>query len=740
MVFLDKLKLSEKIVGMSSMLVGLTFVVLIGIVLLQKNVLKRDINEELNQLALNEASEIAKSVYRMCYVQQEAIQYKIDCDLNVAREILDDAGVVSVTGGRVSWMAVNQFTGEVKNVSLPRMMVGSRWLGQNRDINTNSLVVDDVKRLVGGTCTIFQRMNNAGDMLRVCTNVERLDSTRAIGTYIPYLNPDGSPNPVISAVLRGETYHGQAYVVNAWYITAYEPIWDNRKIEIIGLLYVGIKQEEVIKSLRKGIMDIVVGKTGYAYVLSGTGDRKGHYIISKNGKRDGENIWDVKDSEDNFFVRSIVEKGLKTKECSVDFIRYPWRNEGETESRMKIAAITYFEPWDWVIGAGAYEDDFIDAQVRMAGSLRHMIWWIIGTSAVVIIISILIGYFIVSRYINKPLKILQLEADSISRGDLSQGIDVHREDEIGELADSLNNMSNGLRSMIKDITDKANSLNTASIELASLSEELSGRATSMTEKSTSVASAAEEMSTTMSSVSAAGEQVNTSSSAIATATEEMSSTIVEIAQNSEKTRQITTDAVGIVSEALDRVNELGKAAKEINKVIEVIFEIAEKTELLALNATIEAARAGEAGKGFAVVANEVKELAKQTNEATDDIRIKIETMQRSTDNTVSEIERINKVINDVNNIVVSIASAVEEQATTTGNISDNILQAVVGIRDMTQNVSQAAETSKEIASDIASVSASSNELEASSAKLGTNASELSQIGGAMKDIIDRFKL
>ena len=90
-------------------------------------------------------------------------------------------------------------------------------------------MVDKVKELVGGTCTIFQRMNAEGDMLRVATNVEKLDGTRAIGTYIPHTNPDGRANPVIAAVLRGETFTGRAYVVNAWYVTAYQPIWDARR-------------------------------------------------------------------------------------------------------------------------------------------------------------------------------------------------------------------------------------------------------------------------------------------------------------------------------------------------------------------------------------------------------------------------------------------------------------------------------------------------------------------------------
>ena len=139
----------------------------------------------------------------------------------------------------------------------------------------HSITQDEVQALVGGTCTLFQRMNPAGDMLRVCTNVLKLDGTRAIGTYIPAANPDGSPNPVIATVLKGETFVGRAFVVNQWCITAYRPICDENR-NVVGVLYFGIPQEEV-PELRQGIMDMVVGKTGYVFVLAGSGDEKGKY-------------------------------------------------------------------------------------------------------------------------------------------------------------------------------------------------------------------------------------------------------------------------------------------------------------------------------------------------------------------------------------------------------------------------------------------------------------------------------
>ncbi len=128
----------------------------------------------------------------------------------------------------VGWTAVNQFTGRSIRVRLPGMLVGGKWIGQNSQTAVRTPVVDDVEMLVGEPATIFQRMNKRGDMLRVATNVRDSQGGRAIGTYIPAINADGSPNPVIAAVLAGKTYHGRAFVVNAWYLTAYEPLSDGR--------------------------------------------------------------------------------------------------------------------------------------------------------------------------------------------------------------------------------------------------------------------------------------------------------------------------------------------------------------------------------------------------------------------------------------------------------------------------------------------------------------------------------
>lgn len=193
--------------------------------------------------------------------------------------------------------------------------------------------MDPVKRLVGGTATIFQRINDRGDLLRVATNVENLDGTRAIGTYIPAVDPTGTPNPVVATIMKGETYRGIAYVVNAWYVTSYEPI-RNQNGEIIGVLYVGVKQEN-IDSLRQGIMQVKIGRTGYVFVMGGKGGDRGHYIISKGGRRDGENLWESTDSNGHRFIQSSVKKAIALNPGQYETERYPWQNPDHPMPRMK---------------------------------------------------------------------------------------------------------------------------------------------------------------------------------------------------------------------------------------------------------------------------------------------------------------------------------------------------------------------------------------------------------------------
>lgn len=222
---------------------------------------------------------------------------------------------------------------------------------------------------------------------------------------------------------------------------------------------------------------------------------------------------------------------------------------------------------------------------------------------------------------------------------------------------------------------------------------------------------AEETAAQAGVVSAAAEQVSMNVSTVATAVEEMSASILEIAQNATEATHVTTEAVDVVDATNATVGQLGASSAEIGQVVEVITSIAEQTNLLALNATIEAARAGEAGKGFAVVANEVKELAKQTAQATEQIGSRIKAIQADSAGAVDAIARIQQVITRVADLQTTIASAVEEQTATTNEISRNVTEAAQGSNEIAENVAAVAQAARSTTAGAAATQHAADELQ-----------------------------
>jgi len=619
-------------IGITVMVIPL--VIITGVVITKQNQMKVAAAEECRKLAFTDLDHIVTSIRDMCVTQQDLLQAYVDAGLGATRSTITHEGEVSFAEESVAWTAVNQYTKQSTTVELPKLLVGEEWLGQNKSSAVTSPLVDEVQDAVGGTSTIFQRMNDKGDMLRVCTNVMKTDGTRAIGTYIPAINPDGKPNPVVQTVLAGKTFKGKAFVVDRWYITAYEPIRGPGG-DVVGVNYFGVPMEQVT-ALRQAIMDTKVGETGYVYVL----DSKGNYVISKGGKRDGDNIFQAKDSNGVLFIQEIIAKAQKLAPGQTDEQWYPWKNKGDNDARMKVARFSYFKEWDWVIGAGSYEDEFMHAEQQVASLGRANIITILITGGVTLVLASVLWFLVASaigRQLNRMGDDLGKASDQVSSSS-------------SEIAATSQQMAEGASEQAASLEEIAASLQ----EMASVTHETASNASSTDEETQAAATAARRGVEAM---------------------EQMSEVIGEIKTSSDETARI----------------------------LKTIDEIAFQTNLLALNAAVEAARAGEAGKGFAVVAEEVRNLAQRSAEAARSTAELIETSQASADSGVKSTEQMSQILVDITGsvdkakeLVGQVASASREQAEGIGEINN----AVNRLDQVTQTNAASAEEAAAASQDL----------------------------------------
>ncbi|MBF0226452.1 MAG: methyl-accepting chemotaxis protein [Desulfobacterales bacterium] len=347
-------------------------------------------------------------------------------------------------------------------------------------------------------------------------------------------------------------------------------------------------------------------------------------------------------------------------------------------------------------------------------------------------------FFGIKRRFSKIINMLKNIAKG--EGDLTKRLEEKTGDEFGEVAKWFNLFVIKIKDIIIKMSEDAEKLRISSNDMAQLSIYISQRADDMTQKSNNVSTSSEELSSNLIAISEAMKQASGNINLVSVSAEEITSTINEIASNSEKAKDITEDAVNKVNKASENINNLGTSADDIGKVTETINDISDQTNLLALNATIEAARAGDTGKGFAVVAGEIKDLAKQTADATNDIKIKINSIQNSTSVTVKEIKQISNVIHDVNLIVTSIAAAVEEQSTTTKEIAGNIAHASQGVIEVERNVEQSSSFSKNISADISDFNLSITALLKDSNKVKINSQELNNLSTSLNNMVKLFKI
>lgn len=393
---------------------------------------------------------------------------------------------------------------------------------------------------------------------------------------------------------------------------------------------------------------------------------------------------------------------------------------------------------NWKVGEihGAFEvvQSLDEADAQLASSL----WWGGGIVVSLIIAGAALLGWLMTRMLIRPVQRIVAVSEQIAAGDLTAQVDITADDEIGALAHAINASTRQLHDVVRNIIGTAHALGSHARELAHVATNLTSGATETTSQSATVAAAGEEMAVNMRSMTSSSDAMSETARQAAGAVEQMTAAIAEVARSSEETAGIADEAARLAQRSTARVGELGTSAEEIGQVITMIQDIAEQTNLLALNATIEAARAGDAGRGFAVVATEVKELARQTAESTEDIRRRVATIQETSGDAVQTMTEIGTVVARVNDASRTIAAAVEEQSATTREIAQSVAQTASAADVVARNVAESSSATQEIAENIARVDVTARETSDSAAAAERTGANLSALAGELNTIVGHF--
>lgn len=436
------------LMGAGSVLI--TALALVIIAIWQSEQYNKYAQKEVNALIDTDLRHLSKLIYNLIHAENDAMEHQVENSLNIASGILAQKGTPSLSNEHIEWEIQNPVTNKRNRISIPKFLVGGKWIRKDDDFSLKNPVLDEIKRFTGETVSIFQRIDDEGDMLRIATDVDTNNKNRVVGTVMPFKKSDGTDNPIIKKILNGDTYRGRISIENEWYFCAYSPIYDTAGT-LIGMLNIGINQKTAESRIRHAILETNVGKSGYVYVLEGSGANKGRYIISYRGKRDGENVWAARDSDGRYVIRELIKTATALKPGEMATIRYRWQNPGEPSPRWQIANLVYFAPWDWVIGTSVYEDELQTYNTRLKEGRRTMVD-IMGTAGIIITLIVVLTFIFTTFKKTRPVKDMTKVAQKIMKGDLDQFIDVKSRDEIGILAETFNLMTGKLKESIDNLS------------------------------------------------------------------------------------------------------------------------------------------------------------------------------------------------------------------------------------------------------------------------------------------------
>ncbi len=629
--------------------------------------------DALNGLGHADLEQIAGSVRIMCEIQRDTVAAKLKSDLGVIHETL-------VGFGGEKWQQqVSRSGDQAQSSKFSPVLVGQTALTGNESL------VREWTEETGAYCSIYRMDNDTWSCTATTVPSELVARDELID-----IRPGST---VYRSVKSGEVCTETRMAGDRCYETGYLPVQDGQG-STVGVIAVIIPYD-AFTDFRKAIDSIVINESGYVYAINSRGVFTLH--LSKL----------YTDTSNHAFIREQMDQ-------REGWLEYDW------EGRKKVGSYVYFEPFDWIITASSYQDEFNSA----AAELRNKM--IIGAVCAGIA-AILVGLFIARRIAGGINKVtLAINDIAEGEGDLTKRLPVVSNDEVGRLAGGFNMFVDKVHDIIVEVANASREVASASNQIAAGSEEMAQGMKQQSDQTTQVSSAVEEMSSTVIEVARKSADASANAEKAGQRAEEGGQVVKQTIEGMNTiSREVTASS--------EAVSELGKRGEQIGEIISVINDIADQTNLLALNAAIEAARAGEHGRGFAVVADEVRKLAERTTKATEEVSESIKAIQSETS---SAVQRMNVGTESVTKGV--------EQAVQAGESLGKIVEDSQMVARMIQSIAAAAEeqsaAAEQISRNIENINAVTKQSAEGASQSAAAATQLSRKSEDLQRIVGRFKL
>lgn len=712
----------------------------VGLTLLQKHEMKHDVIGRTNAAALEQSDRLARSAWLMCkllYSHTDQLMHRLRAG---AEADIQAAGGFRLEGEE-EYEVTSARTGEKRRIRLPHVLYGQTPIRLNSDPTQPVPLCDALARHSGIEVTLWQRMNPAGDMLRLAATWLDTTGQRPTGTYQTASDP--AWQPIVTSILAGREHFSMVTAGNRKFAALFFPIFatNEKRQEVIGMIGLGLDMADVVDSLTASLATLEDGNNGYVGILQAGSaaetpgnSGRGVVVLGQTGQalyKRGDNLWDVAIDGD-YPVRQVINAALTNRSDEPARVHYRWRSAPGEPARWKNAGALYFAPFDWCIFAGVYDDAFRDIEDEMNDNLNLMLIESLGGSLLVLLVAAGLAQMILRRII-RPIDRITQTLGVIATGDLVTARENLRDEadstgirEAAVLRDAAGQMTGSLLALVQQaqrssvqLVSSANQIRATSQAQEATMEDFGGHVSHVAAAIREISATAQELSRTMSTLKDSASQA---ADLAATGKDGISGLERMMSRLSDETRAVTAK--------LALINE---KTNNISAVVTTITKVAEQTNLLSLNAAIEAEKAGEYGLGFAVVAREIRHLADQTAVATLDIERMVKETQSSVAVGVMEMDRFAEDVRHsvqtgagIGEQLAQVINRVQELTPQFEKVSDGMQMQSQGARQISESMTQLNDAAKNLA--------------ASFREFNAAADGLRQSADAMKDEVTRFKV